>query len=137
MITFLRRRLAGRASSVAAVVVLLVLVLPLVLLAGVFGGGRASSSGGVMKLIGPGAGVTDAQFRSLRLGTSPDDVAHRIGRGQSALEYGATGVALGPIDATCTYYPQAGANRLTQDMQLCYRDEALVSKRMFSAPRPS
>jgi hypothetical protein len=134
MITFLRRLLAGRASSVAAVVVLVVLVLPFVLLGVVFGGHSASSSGGGMKLIGPGAGVTDAQFRSLRLGTSPDDVTHRIGRGQNALEYGATGVALEPIDAGCTYYPQAGANRLTQVVQLCYRDKTLVSKRMFSAP---
>jgi hypothetical protein len=136
MISFRSHRLRGRASLIAALVVLLVLVLPLVLLSGLFGGVHGTTSAGVLNLIGPGAGVTRAQLQSLRLGTSPDEVARRIGRGQDAFNYGATGVALEPMDATCRYYPQAGAQRLTQVVQLCYRDERLASKRMFSAPPP-
>lgn len=91
-----------------------------------FGGGGDTS-------VGLESGIEDREFGALRIGASRDRVEAALGSGQDALEYGRTGAAVEPVDATCTYYTPEGGY-LTAVVQLCYRDGRLVSKRRYGLP---
>jgi hypothetical protein len=120
------RRLGGRATWTGAAAVILVVVVSLPFLAWQ-GDGEGVVSGIELPML------SAADLRSLELGTSRDEVEHRVGAGESALEFGfypgGTGAAVEPMDATCVYYLAAGAAR--GPVQLCYRDDQLVSKRVY------
>ena len=115
-------------SAAAAVLVLLVLVFVFLAWMGL------SSEGGVGAQGGPE--MTRSEFRSLSLGTSRDKVEGAVGKGDGALEYnlfgGATRTAVEPMDATCVYYSRPGGHGIRGPIQLCYRDDELVSKRIYS-----
>lgn len=129
MITAVRRRLARSLSTIVAVVILLFLVAGLVLF-GAFGSGDSVSQAGD-NAVAPG------EYRSLVPGSSRDEIEQRLGDGQDALEFEDTGVALEPMDAECIYYPQEGTGNYRDIIQLCFREDRLVQKRMYaSTPGP-
>lgn len=117
----------GRLPSWSAVAAVAVVMALLVFLALVLGGLQSGSSGAQ-----GGPEMTRAELRTLTVGGSRDEVERAVGKGEDALEFwfGGTGTALEPMDASCVYYavrggPDAGP------IQLCYRDDRLVSKRLY------
>ena len=113
-----------RWSVVAAVVVLIVLALSFLAWSGLSDG-----EGGVD--VRPE--MTRSEFRSLRLGTARSDVEDEVGKGEGALEFNgglaATRAAVEPMDASCVYFAPAAFRGV---FQLCYRNDELVSKRIYS-----
>ena len=111
-------------SAIAAVIVLAVVALSSFAVLG--GGGSSGFS------VETGVGTPDV--RALELGTSRDDVESELGPGEDALEFavtsGGTRTAVEPMDATCVYY-SAFATDARGPIQLCYRDDRLVSKRVY------
>lgn len=120
------RRLGGRVGWTGAAAVIVVVVVSLTFLAflGV-GEGEVGASAEPM--------LSAADVRALEVGTPRDEVERELGAGEDALEFaffpGGTGAAVEPMDATCVYYLAAGAAR--GPVQLCYRDDELVSKRIY------
>jgi hypothetical protein len=110
-------------SAIAAVI-----VMGLVLF--VFVGSQTLVSGGGGGAQG-GPEMTRAELASLTLGGSREKVEGAVGKGQDALEYGATRTAVEPMDATCAYYSLPGGYG-RGPVQLCYRNDELVSKRLYS-----
>jgi hypothetical protein len=119
------QNLAGKLTAGAAVVVL-VLFLGSFALFGLSFSSSSSEFGG--------DGVSRAQLRSLKLGTSRDDIEARIGEGEDALGHIETGVALEPSDADCLYYMQTPSNSFGNIVQLCFRDDVLVRKQAYMDP---
>jgi hypothetical protein len=116
------------ASGVAAVIVLLP-ILGLVLASiAIHGGGSAGVVGNDMVL-------STAQIRAQPLGASKSEIEARFGKGSGALDRGIeTGVAIEPMDATCTYY-RAAPDNFYDVAQFCFRGDKLVSRRAFFVPR--
>ena len=114
------------ASAIAATVVLL-LFLGVFFLVSLGGGG--GSSGGQADVV-----VSSSQLRAIRPGTSRAEVERRFGKGAGALDYVDTGVAVEPMDASCIYY-RARQDSFNDVAQFCFRDDKLVSRRAFIAPR--
>ena len=115
-------------SAIAAVIVVGFLLFVVV---GTYGLG----SGSVGAQGGPE--MTRAELRSLALGSSRDEIERAVGKGSDALEFsegflGATGAAVEPMDATCVYYSLPGGFFTRGPVQLCYRDDVLVSKKLYS-----
>lgn len=124
----MRRRALDRRpspSAVAAVVVLAVFIVLAVAWQGLGGGAIGVETGRTL---------TAADLRALEIGSSRDDIPRAIGEGESALEdpvFGTTRTAVEPMDATCLYYTYSGRQNLRDLVQLCYRDDRLVSKRIY------
>jgi hypothetical protein len=115
----LRRRLP---SATAAIGVLLVLFVLLAYLAFSTGGGGVESAGGHPQEV----------FRSLRLGTSREDVERRVGPGDDALEFFGTGPAVEPMDAECVYHHfSMWTEGDASFVQLCFRDDRLVRRQAY------
>jgi hypothetical protein len=73
--------------------------------------------------------MTASEFRTLAAGDSRAEIERAFGKGEGALSFGMfgeTGAALEPMDATCVYYTPGG-----ELAQVCYRDDRLVSKRLY------
>jgi hypothetical protein len=115
------------ASAVAAALVLLP-VLGLILLSFTIGRG-SSDSGGREDVV-----VTPHQLAAIHVGTSKAGVERVLGKGSDALDYADTGVALEPMNASCIYY-RARQDSFNDVAQFCFRDDKLVSRRAFIAPR--
>jgi hypothetical protein len=116
------------ASAVAATVVLL-FVLSFVLLTISVGGGGGGGGGGLEDVI-----VSAQRMRAIDQGTTRADVERRLGKGLEALAYEDTGIAVEPMDASCIYY-RARQDSFNDVAQFCFRDDRLVSRRLFIAPR--
>lgn len=114
-------------SAVAAVLVLVIFALFFVAWMGL-GEGEFGVEGGPE--------MTRSEFRSLTIGAPRAEVEEAVGRGQDALEFNrgsaATRGAVEPMNAACVYYFRTGAYSFAGPIQLCYRDNALVSKRLYS-----
>ena len=114
-------------SAIAAVIVVGFVLFVIV-------GSYGLGSGGVGAQGGPE--MTRAELRSLTLGSSRDDIERSVGKGEGALDFGggmgATRTAVEPMDATCVYYSLPGGFLTRGPIQLCYRDDVLVSKRLYS-----
>lgn len=121
----LLRSLPRKASAIVATLLLLAIVYFALMSFGT----HYEVSSGQEEIKGPGR----EQVRSLALGASRSEIESRFGPGKDALEYGSTGIAVEPIEATCLYYP-AGSGYPYGVVQLCYRDDTLVSKRTLNAP---
>jgi hypothetical protein len=117
------------ASGVAAVIVLLpILGLVLASIAITHGGGSAG-------VVGNNVVLSTAQIRAQPLGASKSEIEARFGKGSGALDRGIeTGVAVEPMDATCTYY-RAAPDNFYDVGQFCFRGDKLVSRRAFFVPR--
>ena len=115
------------ASAVAAAVVLLP-VLGLLTFAFATGGGSGDS--GVLDDVI----VSPRQLSAIHPGTSRAEVERRFGRGFDALDYVDTGIAVEPMDASCIYY-RARQDSFNDVVQFCFRDDKLVSRHAFIAPR--
>jgi hypothetical protein len=115
------------ASAVAAVIVLLpILGLVLASIAITHGSGSAGEVGNVI--------LSTAQIRAQPLGAAKSEIEARFGKGSGALDRGIeTGVAIEPIDATCTYY-RAAPDNFYDVAQFCFRGDKLVSRRAFFVP---
>jgi hypothetical protein len=130
--TVSRFRRPGAPTVVAAVVVLGLLAFILLSTLGGSSGPTFSSGTGNPK-------ITRDQVASLRVGSARGDVERRLGKGKDALTYGGfgfrgeTGVAVEPMDADCIYYGQAETSNLHALIQLCFRQDKLVSKKSFPA----
>jgi hypothetical protein len=123
----LKRRPKLTASAIVASLLLLLFAFVLLSTVGISSG--TMSSGGV-NLFGPQ--VTLHQFRSLRLGASRHQVEQRLGKGKNALDREIeTGLAIEPMNATCTYYPQS--RNVRNIVQLCFRNQQLISKQRYNA----
>jgi hypothetical protein len=82
--------------------------------------------------------VTPGSIERVRLGASREDAERVLGSpGQDALEFATTGVAVEPMDADCVYYLVSAGVDGWDVLQLCYRDDRLVSRQRFSTPSPS
>jgi hypothetical protein len=126
----MRRALRFRrpsASAVAAAIVLLP-VLGLVFLS-FDSGGSDGGFGGQRDVI-----VSAHQLRAIHPGTSRAQVERLLGKGSDALDYADTGIAVEPMDASCIYY-RARQDSFNDVAQFCFRDDKLVSRRAFIAPR--
>ena len=78
--------------------------------------------------------ISRERLSSLRLGTPRSKIEKAVGKGKTALDQDVdTGIAVEPTDATCTYYPQSLTN-IRNIIQLCYRDDRLVSKHAYEGP---
>jgi hypothetical protein len=116
-------------SAIAAAIVVGFVLLVIVGSYGLGSGGGGGAQGGPE--------MTRAELRSLALGSSRGEVERAVGKGSDALEFsegflGATGEAVEPMDATCAYYSLPGGFFSRGPIQLCYRDDVLVSKRLYS-----
>ena len=119
------RFLRPSASAIGALVVVLVVA---ALLLSSFGGGSGSSSGEDVVL-------SSGQLRAVQIGTSRAQVERRFGKGADALDAIDTGIAVEPMDASCIYY-RARQDSFNDVAQFCFRDDKLVSRHAFIAPRP-
>jgi hypothetical protein len=106
---------------------LLVVVGFVLLVFGVSGGGVGSSGQ-------EGVIVSPQRLRAIHAGTSLAEVERLFGKGSGALHYIDTGIAVEPMDASCIYY-RARQDSFNDVAQLCFRDDKLVSRRAFIAPR--
>lgn len=122
------RRLLARRPSPAAVAALLVLaVVVLLVLASL---GRVEGGVG-FEVTQP---LTAGDVRALEIGSSREEVERALGEGETALQdprFGATGTAVEPMDATCLYYDYMDDQAFADVAQVCYRDDRLVSKRIY------
>ena len=126
MISAIVKRLPRAPSTIAAVIVLLLIGFFAFLSWGL------SASDDTFVPLG-GERVELDSYRSLRVGTSREEVERRVGSGLDALEFGQTGSALEPADAECVYYSQAGTGNLRDIFQLCFQDDTLISKQAYAA----
>ena len=116
------------ASTVAAVIVLVPILGLLVLsIASTHSSGSAGEVGNVI--------LSTAQIRAQPLGAAKSAIEARLGKGSGALDPGIeTGVAIEPMNATCTYY-RAAPDNFYDVAQFCFREDKLVSRRAFFVPR--
>ena len=121
------RFLRPSASALAAALVLLP-VLGIILLS--FSTEHGSSHGGGREDVV----VTPHQLAAIHVGTPRAEVEDRLGKGSDALDYVDTGIAVEPMDAQCIYY-RARQDSFNDVAQFCFRDDKLVSRRAFIAPR--
>ena len=114
-------------SGAAAALVLVVIAFFFLAWTGLGGG-----EGGIAE----GPEMTRSEFRSLTVGASRDDVERSVGKGEGALDFnqlgGASGAALEPMNATCVYYALPGGYGVRGPIQLCYREDELISKQIYS-----
>ena len=115
------------ASAVAAALVLLSL-LGLTFLSFTLGGG-SSHVGQLEDVV-----LTTRRLDAIHVGTSRAEVERLLGKGSEALDYVDTGIAVEPMDARCIYY-RARQDSFNDVAQFCFRDDKLVSRRAFIAPR--
>ena len=121
-------RIGGRLTSAAAAAILLVIIGSVALFSSTL-----TRTSGSFESSGDNA-VRRAAYDSLTVGSSREDVEDQIGQGKDALDFLVhTGLALEPIDADCTYYPQAGTGNYRDIIQLCFRNDRLVRKRTYPA----
>ena len=126
----MRRPLRFRRRSVSAVAAALVLLLVLgvILLSFTLGGG-SSLVGELEDDV-----LTTHELVAIHVGTSRAEVERLLGKGPDALDYVDTGIAVEPMDARCIYY-RARQDSFNDVAQFCFRDDKLVSRRAFIAPR--
>jgi hypothetical protein len=105
---------------------LLLVVVFLSMTFGPGGGGFEGSTEGVV--------VSPQRLGAIRPGTSRAEIERLFGEGEDALDYIDTGTAVEPMDASCRYY-RARQDSFNDVVQFCFRDDELVSRRAFIAPR--
>jgi hypothetical protein len=124
--TRLPKRPRVRPATIAAALVLLLIAFTLLMIIGAWNSTGTSDAP-------TRATISRSQLAQLRVGSSKRLVERQLGKGLKALAYEATGVAVEPMSATCTYYAQAGTGNLRDIVQLCFRDDQLVAKRAYAA----
>src|SRR4051812_17320723 len=66
-----------------------------------------SSSGTSISSVSRTPSISRSQLAALHPGTRRKTVEQQLGKGDDALNYPETGIAVEPMTATCTYYAQA------------------------------
>jgi hypothetical protein len=120
-----------RPSASVVVASLVVLIIVFLLLATL---SLSFSSMSISEVNPSGPPISPSELRWLHRGTPRQQIERQFGKGRSALAYPETGIAVEPMNATCTYYPQSLSN-VRNVVQLCYSDDKLISKRAYAAPR--
>jgi hypothetical protein len=116
--------LGGKLTTGVAIAVLLLLLGSFALFSGFTSSDSESFGGG---------GISPTELPALTLGSSREEIEAQLGKGEDALGFIDTGVALEPMEARCVYYYQSGSD-LSRVVQLCYREDRLVRKQTYGPP---